>query len=91
MENNRLTPESLKELAFENAYARLTETTARLEQGNLSLEESLSLYEEGVLLSQHCEKLLNNAQLRVSQIMLNGPVGQAESGEEADDELFFDE
>jgi exodeoxyribonuclease VII small subunit len=60
--------EEIKQLDFEEAYKRLSETTGQLERGNLSLEESLALYEEGVALARHCETLLDNAELRVSQI-----------------------
>ena len=83
MENGTvLGAEAIKQLSFEEAYERLNETAARMERGNLSLEISLALYEEGVLLSQHCESLLNKAELRVSQV---APVS-ASFGEETDDE-----
>jgi exodeoxyribonuclease VII small subunit len=64
----RLSAEEIKNLNFEEAYQRLNEMAGQLERGNLSLEESLALYEEGVLLSQHCETLLDKAELRVSQV-----------------------
>ena len=64
----RLSAEEIKNLSFEEAYERLNEMAGQLERGNLSLEESLALYEEGVLLSQHCETLLDKAELRVSQV-----------------------
>lgn len=70
---------------FEEAYERLNETTTKLERGNLSLEASLDLYEEGVLLSQRCEELLNNAQLRVSQIV---EVSAKTDDEDEDDYLY---
>jgi exodeoxyribonuclease VII small subunit len=60
--------EKLTKLDFETAYHRLSETAAKLEAGKLSLEESLALYEEGVILARHCEMLLNNAELRVTQL-----------------------
>ncbi|MEI6043362.1 MAG: exodeoxyribonuclease VII small subunit [Chloroflexota bacterium] len=60
--------EQIKQLDFEGAYKRLGETTNQLELGNLSLEESLSLYEEGIALAQHCGTLLDQAELRISQI-----------------------
>lgn len=53
---------------FEEAYNRLAETTAQLERGGLTLEQSLALYEEGVALAQRCEQLLAQAELRVSQL-----------------------
>ena len=88
MENGTvLEAEAIKQLNFEEAYERLNETAARLERGNLSLEVSLDLYEEGVLLSQHCETLLNKAELRVSQV---APVS-ASLGEEADEDDDVDD
>lgn len=53
---------------FEALYKRLEETVARLERGNLSLEESLSLYEEGTKLAARCQELLQDAELRVTRL-----------------------
>lgn len=55
-------------LSFEEAYARLEEIVARLESGDLSLDESLALYEEGQRIAQHCGALLDAAELRVQQV-----------------------
>ncbi|MDD2521666.1 MAG: exodeoxyribonuclease VII small subunit [Anaerolineaceae bacterium] len=54
--------------SYEAAFAALQEIIAKLEDGDLSLEESLKLYEEGKKLSDHCGKLLEKAQLRVSTL-----------------------
>jgi exodeoxyribonuclease VII small subunit len=64
----RLGKVNIKKLSFEEAYERLNEMAGKLERGNLSLEESLALYEEGILLSRHCQGLLDKAELRVNQI-----------------------
>ena len=78
---------AIKNLSFEEAYERLNETAGQLERGNLSLEDSLALYEEGVLLSRHCESLLDKAELRVSQISPASPASQDEwDAEESADE-----
>jgi exodeoxyribonuclease VII small subunit len=53
---------------FEALYKRLEDTVSRLEQGNLSLEESLSLYEEGTELAKKCQALLQDAELRVTRL-----------------------
>ncbi len=79
----RLDEAGIAQLSFEEAYERLNEMAGKLEKGNLSLEDSLALYEEGMLLSQHCESLLDKAELRVSQ------VSQEEFS--ADEEAFADE
>ncbi len=52
-------------LAFEAAYTRLEEAVARLQMGNLPLDDALSVYEEGMALSAHCQQLLERAELRV--------------------------
>jgi exodeoxyribonuclease VII small subunit len=53
---------------FEACYKRLEETVAKLEQGNLSLEESLTLYEDGMKLAKRCQELLGEAELRVTRL-----------------------
>lgn len=53
---------------FEALYKRLEETVARLEAGDLTLEESLALYEEGAKLAKRCQELLRDAELRVTRL-----------------------
>jgi len=60
--------DDIKELSFEQAYQELEDSIARLESGELSLEESVSLYEKGRLLAAHCQQLLDNAELRIKTI-----------------------
>lgn len=55
-------------LSFEEAYARLEDIVARLESGELSLDDSVALYEEGQRLAKHCGALLDAAELRVQQL-----------------------
>ncbi|HBO34612.1 MAG TPA: exodeoxyribonuclease VII small subunit [Anaerolineaceae bacterium] len=54
--------------SYEDAFKSLQEIISRLEDEELSLEESLKLYEEGKKLSDQCAKLLEKAQLRVSTL-----------------------
>jgi len=51
--------------SFETLYARLEEVTASLEVGNLTLEQSIALYEEGMRLAQRCQALLADVEQRV--------------------------
>lgn len=51
--------------SFEPLYARLEEVTALLEAGNLTLEQSIALYEEGMRLAQRCQALLADVEQRV--------------------------
>ena len=54
-------------LSFEAASEKLEEILAALESGELSLEESIALYEQGAALANHCENTLDQAELRVRQ------------------------
>jgi exodeoxyribonuclease VII small subunit len=62
-------------LSFETAYAELENIVGRLESGELPLEESVALFERGRLLSEHCQRLLDAAELRVSKL---GDEGETE-------------
>lgn len=53
-------------MEFEKNMQRLSEIVARLEQGDLILEESVALYEEGVKLSAACSQALEQAKLKVT-------------------------
>ena len=54
-------------LTYEEAYEKLEEILMKLESKNTSLDESLSLYEEGIKLFKHCNKLLEDAELKISK------------------------
>ena len=54
-------------LTYEEDYSKLEIILEKLESKSTSLDESLSLYEEGIKLYKHCNKLLENAQLKISK------------------------
>lgn len=54
-------------LTYEEAYTKLEDILFKLESKNTSLDESLSLYEEGIKLFKHCNKLLEDAELKISK------------------------
>lgn len=62
------------ELTFEAALKELEMTVARLESGDLTLEESLALYERGQQLASHCQVQLDQAALRVEQLSADGEI-----------------
>jgi exodeoxyribonuclease VII small subunit len=64
-------PDSKKqsELSFEDAVKRLSEIVQKLEKGDLPLEESLLLFEEGVGLSRASQDKLDSAQKRVEELL----------------------
>jgi exodeoxyribonuclease VII small subunit len=58
----------MTDLTFEAAYAELEAIVAKLESGELALEESVALYDTGRALAQHCQNLLEQAELHVTQL-----------------------
>lgn len=66
--------DSIDEMSFEVALQALEETVTRLDSGNLTLEDSLGLFERGRRLAAHCNNLLEQAQLRVEQLTEDGEI-----------------
>ena len=60
---------------FEKNLSRLEEIVHKLEDGQLSLEESLKLFEEGVKISRSCNEKLNEAEKRVKLLLEVKPDG----------------
>jgi exodeoxyribonuclease VII small subunit len=54
-------------LSYEEAFDQLEQVLARLEEGDLPLEESLTLFEQGAALAALCARKLDAAELRVRQ------------------------
>jgi len=52
-------------LNFEEALARLSSLVEKLETGEMSLEDSVAAFEQGVVLSRRCESLLDKAEQRL--------------------------
>lgn len=57
-----------KKLTFEQAMGRLEEIVAQLEAGDHSLEDALSLYEEGAKLMKQCAAMLDKAEQKVLKL-----------------------
>lgn len=55
--------------SFEEAFRRLQETVSLLEQGELSLEESIRRFEKGMALATLCADILDKAELRVTTLV----------------------
>ena len=68
-------------MKFEEAMKQLEETVSKLESGEVSLEEAMELFEKGVSLSKTCQKLLSEAQLKVTKL-----IAQSDSEVEFDTE-----
>jgi exodeoxyribonuclease VII small subunit len=54
---------------FEKALSDLETLVEDMEQGNLSLEESLKRFEKGITLSTECQQALQNAELKIKQLV----------------------
>lgn len=58
-----------KELSFEDLIIKLEEITNKLEKENLSLDESVELFEEGMKLSKKANDKLENAEKRITILL----------------------
>ena len=73
-----------KNQSFEQNMARLEQIVRAMERGDVALEESLKLFQEGTELVRSCNKLLDDAQLQVKKIM-TAPDGSPVEEEFADE------
>lgn len=58
----------IKEMSFERALKELEGIVGRLERGDVELEESISIYERGEALRDHCDRLLKQAEAKVEKL-----------------------
>lgn len=61
-----------KEPSFESLLNELESTVAKLEAGDLSLDESLALFKRGMELAKQCTALLEQAELRIKELAPQG-------------------
>lgn len=62
----------IEELSFEQAFEEMEQIVRQLEEGQLSLDDSLALFERGQALSARCQQLLETAELKVQQLVPRG-------------------
>ncbi|MFL7793229.1 MAG: exodeoxyribonuclease VII small subunit [Anaerolineae bacterium] len=65
-------------LTFEQAFSELEENVRKLEEGGLTLEEGVVLFERGQALAAHCNKQLDEAELKIKQITPEGEIDFAQ-------------
>jgi exodeoxyribonuclease VII small subunit len=70
-------PSRANGVSFEASITRLTEIVEQLERGDLPLEESLRLFEEGVKLSRTSQQRLDSAQKKVEELLRVDEEGRA--------------
>lgn len=62
------TKQKKSEKSFEDSYSRLEQILEHLETDEVSLEETIKLYEEGLTLTKQCYDKLSKAELRIKEI-----------------------
>lgn len=73
---------STSESTYEQLYARMQAIVNRLESGELPLNEALALYEEGMSLAAACQRMLDEAELRVRELQSTGAPTQVQVEED---------
>lgn len=70
-------PPKIAKLSFEDALSELEVIVGQLQEGNVSLEESIDIYARGTQLRRHCEAKLRDAQEKIEKIIPNedGSIG----------------
>lgn len=63
---------------FESAMAELEQLVEKMEDGELTLDESLKAFERGVVLTRLCQNELKNAELKVQQLNNDGGLEELE-------------
>jgi exodeoxyribonuclease VII small subunit len=59
----------IDELSFEAAFSELERAVQKLELGELTLEESVALFEQGQELAARCEEQLDSAELKIERLL----------------------
>jgi exodeoxyribonuclease VII small subunit len=87
--------------SFEQLYARLEERVGKLEQGGLSLDEAIAVYEEGMTLARQCQEQLDGAELKITKLkesfaavprsLQDAPPPEPDEIEYVDDDVPLDE
>jgi exodeoxyribonuclease VII small subunit len=67
--------------SFETLYRELEATAAKLEAGDLPLDESLALFQRGMELAKQCGTLLDAVELRIQELVPRGDQVEAEDME----------
>ena len=66
-------PDDIAALSFEEALAALEEIVAKLESGDVGLEDSIVIYTRGSVLRRHCEDKLKSAEAKIEKIQIGEP------------------
>ena len=64
-----LLDKKIENLTYEDAFNRLQKITELLENGNVTLDDSIKYYEQGILLKNFCEKKLKDAEMKIKNVL----------------------
>ena len=64
-----LLDKKIEDLTYEDAFDRLQKITELLENGDVSLDDSIKYYEQGILLKNFCEKKLKDAEMKIKNVL----------------------
>lgn len=67
------------EMTYEQAYQELESTVQKLERGDLPLEQAMALFERGQALAARCSELLEQAELKLKQLVPDEAGGYVEN------------
>lgn len=70
-----------EKMTYEQAIKRLEDIITQLENNEIPLEDSLSLFQEGIELSQYCDQKLKSIQAKVAQIYEDGQLKEFKTEE----------
>jgi len=62
---------SIENMSFEEALTELEEIVRKIDTGQENLAEAVNSFERGVILKNHCEKMLKEAKLKIEKITIN--------------------
>ena len=64
-----LLDKEIDNLSYEEAFEKLQKIIQLLEEGNVSLDNSIKYYEQGILLKNFCEKKLKDAEMKIKNVL----------------------
>ncbi len=82
----------IDEMKYEEAFSRLEEISESMSAASVPLDKLMQLYEEGMALAAHCEKLLKGYEARLEKVSAKALLREAEAEaieEAADEEAPF--
>lgn len=66
-----MTKKAAQPKLFETSLAELEQIVAKLEQGDLALDDAMKAFEQGVKLTRICQQILDSAELKIQQLSQN--------------------